>query len=221
MQLTIHNEVRAQLDLTISHLNSFNAVTSDADVESIATLIKQAKKLSNGISDFRRKLTATLDEQKKSLIAQEKALTAPLDDAANHARRLSDEYLAERRRIAEEAKRKAAEAAAKAQAEAEATAKAEAAFGIVRPASVAEPATPESALSRKEIESLSKLSNVSTRTTWDFEVTDIALLPRKFFQPSPTLIKDELATLKKLGKAISDINIPGLKVFEKVSTIIR
>jgi hypothetical protein len=63
---------------------------------------------------------------------------------------------------------------------------------------------------------------VSGAVRWDFEVTDEAALPRDLLQPNVAAIRARVAGLKATV-SIQDAAraIPGIKVFEKISTTFR
>lgn len=220
MEITLHNELHAELVSLANKFTAFATVSNDDDVQSLANLMKQGKKIVASIADLRKSITAKLDEEKKRIMAQEKTIIAPIVGAIDRAKALTDAYLAERAKVAEEARRKALEAATSAQESVERNQRAAEAFGITT-IDVPTPETPSLTLTPAEVSSLSSLSGISARVTWDFEITDANALPREFMQPSPTLIKAYIQNAKRIGTPIASVRIPGVRVFEKTSSVIR
>lgn len=226
---SVSDQVREKIAELTSKINSV-VVKCDGDVEYLASAMKSAKKIVKTINEARKSYTSKLDEEKQLIMSQEKILVRPIEEALAKAKQMTDEYLAERQRIAEEARRKAleeaqkqAEAARKAEEEAQKQAEAARALGIpVEPVNAYAPNNlPTTSLTPAEVSSLSALDGIGARVSWDFEIVNPYDLPRCLLSPNIALIKAEIATLKKSGMKIEDVHVPGLRVYAKTTTVIR
>ncbi len=220
MEITLHSELQRELVTLANKFMEISAVHNDDDVQSLAALMRQGKNFISTVASLRKSVTAKLDAEKKRIMEQEKTITAPIVGAIDRAKTMTDAYLAERAKVAEEAKRKALEAATMAQESVERNQRAAEAFGITT-VDVPTPSSPSLTLTPAEVSSLSSLSGISARVTWDFEITDANAIPREFLQASPALIKAYIQNAKRLGTAIDSVRIPGVRVFEKTSSVIR
>lgn len=149
---------------------------------------------------------------------------------------LTDWQARERARV--EAERRAAEAAARAErerqeAEAEAARRAAAAEAeALRAAGQQEAATEldrqadieqaETVAAVRELEAMApavaepaKLAGVSSRSTWDFEIVDLALIPREYLLVDEKKIRGIVRALK------SETNIPGIRAVESSTLAVR
>jgi hypothetical protein len=221
MELVLSTELSAYINEVDANLSAYTSIQSNEEVEAAALAIKQAKDLVKRINAARRAYTDQLDLEKKRLLNQEKALIQPIDAHLARIKTLTDNYLEERRRIAEEAKCKALEAATSAQESHERNQRAAEAFGIATTVDVPVNPEPTHTLTPTEIQSLEKLSGVSSRTTWSYKVIDLSLVPRQFLTVNDAYVKGFLKAEKALGKSASDVAIPGIEVFEKTTTVIR
>lgn len=213
MELALSTELTAYINEVNVNLAAYTSIQSNEEVEAAAIAVKQAKDLVKRINAARRSYTDQLDLEKKRLLNQEKALIQPIDAHLARIKTLTDNYLEERRKIAEAAKVKAAEEAQHSVSQASAME----AFGITVPTT----AEPSYTLTPTEIQSLEKLSGVSSRTTWSYKVIDLSLVPRQFLTVNDAYVKGFLKAEKALGKSASDVAIPGIEVYEKTTTVIR
>ena len=221
MELTLSNELNLCFCNITCALNAISTIQSNEEVEAAALTIKQAKDLVKQINAARRSYTDQLDLEKKRILNQEKALINPIEAHLSRIKSLTDTYLEERRRVAEEAKRKALEAATAAQECYDRNQRAAEAFGIATTVDVPVAPEPTHTLTPTEIQSLEKLSGVSSRTTWSYNVIDLSLVPRQFLTVNDAYVKGFLKAEKALGKSASDVAIPGIEVYEKTTTVIR
>ncbi len=153
----------------------------------------------------------------KSLLADKKKLTDPLERAKKAGRAKVAEYLYEedQKRLAAERARQLAEEKAKREAEkavdkaheliqrgqdAKAEVIVDQATEKIEAIKAAAPAVPDK-----------PVADFSLRETWEFEVTDASLVPRKY------LIVDEV-TIGKIVRAMKDqTDIPGIRAYPKRS----
>lgn len=170
----------------------------------IQSLIKQT-------DETRKKLTAPLDEQKKSIMSFFKStFVSPLETTRDKLKRALLAYDEEQRRKAREAQAAAEEKARKERERLEARAakaaedgKEEKAEELARQASgtVAPIVAPN----------VPKAKGISTRTVWGFEVEDIDKVPRTY------LALDEQKVRKVVQALKDDTDIPGIKVTKSQS----
>lgn len=62
---------------------------------------------------------------------------------------------------------------------------------------------------------------VSGAVKWDYEITDVAALPRELLMPNDAAIKARVAGLKASCGDIEKASIPGVRIFERVTTAWR
>lgn len=61
-------------------------------------------------------------------------------------------------------------------------------------------------------------TKVSGTVKWDFEIVDVAALPRSLLMPNLPAIKARADGLKAMGVKLQDAKIPGIRLFEKVQS---
>jgi len=214
-------------------------VTNDRELAIADGYLKGNKALQKKIREWFKPHKTKAREALNGLIADEKALLDPLGEAEGIVKGKMTPYLEEKARIrreAEEAARRAkaeAEAAlrrAKAEAEAKALAIEEEKQRKAREAlHDGELEKAEKILEEKKTEVVPvkeedfipeeivvpekvDLKGTYIRTTWEYEVVDIDLVPRSL------LILDRVRTNKIVQHQKDKTNIPGIRVFQKTDT---
>lgn len=183
----------------------------------------QAGEILVTIKTLRQEIKAIFDPMKKKayeahqeVLRQERVVAEPLDRAERYIKPLIANYINEKERQRQEEIRKAQEAAQK-QAEDEAIALAQAAERQ-GDAELADRIinVPVSAPPIYNMPTAApKISGVSTRQAWGFEITDERLIPRKYLIPD----------LKAIGKVVDALGdkteIQGIRVFSKTVVAAR
>ena len=177
-----------------------------------ADLGKAIKSLANR----RLETTRPIDDIKKQILDQERALTLDMNFEHDRLRRLNGEYatrLAREREAIERARREAeAEAAMRAAEEEENRRRAEAVFGPA--AAEPQPATVTQIL--PEVPAAARSSSVKTVTVYEFEITDPAALAKKFLSPDERKIRAFVQTLKVQDIDPATVVEPGLRITKSV-----
>jgi hypothetical protein len=198
------------------------AVRNQVDLNAANEMLKVIKRLHGEIS-------ATFDphikkavEQHKGLLAEKRRFTDPLDAAEATIKPKIASYLydEDQKRLAEARARYLAEKAA----EEEASKAVDKANELIKQGKVEEAAqVVETGYAKVEALKASapdekpaaKADGTSLRTTWDFEITDEALIPRDYLTP-------DLGAIRKHGQARKDqARIPGVRFFASRSVSTR
>jgi hypothetical protein len=152
----------------------------------------------------------------KSLIAEKKKFTAPLEDAERIVKRTIAGYLAEEDRKRREAEAERARIETEAREEAErklkAVEKAEAKGDIAKAEAIAQEAANTMAAkidAAPVIPDAPVASGLSLRKVWKFRIIDAALLPREYLIPDEVKIGRVIRALKDEAK------IPGVSVYSE------
>jgi transcription-repair coupling factor (superfamily II helicase) len=185
-------------------------------------------KMSNLLTAFQRKKADEERRQREAAAAEAKRIADAEAAAAREAQRAAREAEA----AAREAERLAAEAVTKAQrdaanaARAKADADAEAAREAKDKAAVAKQ---DAAVSRSDAtvkaaeltRSRSDLGAVaSLRTTWAFELVDLAEVPRNYLSLNEGAVRAQIkAATTRDGKC--PLKIPGIRIYEKQESVVR
>lgn len=168
------------------------------------------------IKEIRKKIEATfkpikqkMDAAKKEVLDQEKAADAPLAEAEAWLKPQISTYLAEQerirreeeRRLQEEARKREEEARLQAAIEAEKSGNKEEAEAIIEEKPYVAPVVVPRAVP--------KVSGISEKSNWTFEIVDELLIPRSFMIPDVGKIRGVVKALK------NQTNIPGIRVIEE------
>lgn len=187
-------------------------IETQEQAEAITTFTKQLSNIMKAIEDGRKKIKAPALDLGKRIDARAAALKAPLLEAEKTARKVLTEYLEEKDRQEREQRRLeqerlAAEAAKRAE-EARTDDELNDAIAAEERLAAASSAPVEKTHVRN-----SYGNHAGLRKTWEFDLTDLSLVPREY------LVLDE----KKVKAAIKDgvRTIPGLNIFEKSSVSVR
>lgn len=150
----------------------------------------------------------------RTLVAQKKKFTDPLDEAERQIKPKITGYLVEQDRIRLDAERAAERARLQAQKEAEDAS--DIAVSLIREGK-AEEAKEIVELAKEKIQDIEAeapfvpdkpVANGTTlRETWEFEIEDESLIPRQFLTPDMKKIRGYVTNMKRDG------NIPGIRIF--------
>jgi hypothetical protein len=191
----------------LAMLAEARAITVQDQVSQVAATNKAAgiKKIAKIVEDARKDYTAPINDHVKAVNGLAKEVSTPLDEALRHLTGQLNKYAAhvelERRKAEEEARRQAEEEQKRLDAEAKAA-------GVEAPV-VPEvlPAKPETAAVRTEA------GTSFQRKTWTFNVENMDQVPREY------MLLNESAVRAAIKNGVR--SIPGLKIYETSSTVIR
>ena len=205
MDLEKHEEARHIIGL-MSNLAIDVSVTNDAEMASAAALLRDLKGLQKMAEQAQKSLTQPLEHEKKSIIAWfRQRIVDRLDQGERKLKMAIGAYQQEQERIRREAQRAADELARKEREKLEKRAALAAAKGQEeKAATLAEQA--QTVVAPVQMEA-PKLTGISTRTVYRFEITDPALVPREY------LVVDESRIRKVVQALKSDCQIPGVRVY--------
>lgn len=204
-QITLTEQAFTEIVKATDGLAAVKAVANDADARAADAAIRTAKTLVKVVHDQRMAVTRRIDALKKECMGREAEICAPMNQELERVTKLTAQYVAARKAEQEreyiEARVREEEERASMEAEAMLTGKAPAEI-------VATPST--SAPQGKPV------AGVSSRTVWQFDITDAAAVPRAYCAPSPELIREYMTAAKRNGAAISQLAIPGVAFREEV-----
>lgn len=182
------------------------SVNSELELESASALLREVKAVQKAAAEAQKALTQPLEHEKKGIIAFfRERITSKLDDYERSLKRMivgyqqeQERIRREQQRIAEEQARKERERLAKRAAAAEAKGQAEKAEQLQEQAqTVVAPVAPPPP----------KVSGISSREVWRFEVVDPEAIPRTYLVPDDKKIGQVVRALK------GDAEIPGVRVY--------
>ena len=196
------------------------SISNDAQYAEAAEIGKEIKRRAKMVTDLFKPIKEAANKAHKAACEREKELLAPLNEAEKALKASMGAYVAEqerKRREAEEAARREAESAAQRMleqaiqldSEGDSKAAAEALENADVMASTPIAAAPAVAV-----------KGVTSKKTWDVIIENPALVP---VEVAGVVIRpvDEMA-IKKLAIASKGaLKIPGVRVFERVQTILR
>ena len=204
-QITLTEQAFAEIVKATDGLAAVKAVASDADARAADAAIRTAKTLVKVVHDQRMAVTRRIDALKKECMGREAEICAPMNQELERVTKLTAAYVAARKAEQEreyiEARAREEEERASMEAEAMLTGKA--------PAEIV--ATPSASAPQGK-----PVAGVSSRTVWQFDITDAAAVPRAYCAPSPELIREYMTAAKRNGAAISQLAIPGITFREEV-----
>ncbi len=197
--------VRPTLEVITAQAGSLRIVSPEA-YEDAGQLLKTIKGALRQIETQRTSITAPMNEALRNANAQAKAAAAPFEAAEKRIKSAMITYSDEQERLRQEEQRKADERARKEREKLEAQAAKAAASGKddravqleERAAAVVAPV-----INREP----PKVTGVSTREVWKFEVTDPSLVPRQFLEVDEAKIRRVVQAMK------GDASIPGVRVW--------
>lgn len=205
-QITLTEQAFTEIVKATDGLAAVKAVASDADARAADAAIRTAKTLVKVVHDQRMAVTRRIDALKKECMGREAEICAPMNQELERVTKLTAQYVAARKAEQEreyiEARAREEEERASMEAEAMLTGKA--------PAEIVATPTTQTAPQGKPV------AGVSSRTVWQFDITDAAAVPRAYCAPSPELIREYMTAAKRNGAAISQLAIPGVTFREEV-----
>lgn len=178
--------------------------------------LKSIKSLAARIAETFDPQISRAHELHKSLLAEKKKFTNPLDDAEKIVKRTIAGYLAEEDRKRREAEAERARIEAEARAEADkklrAVEKAEAKGNFAKAEALAQEAVNVMEAKIEEapvVPDAPVATGLSLRKVWKFRIKDAALLPREYLIPDEVKIGRVVRALK------GDAKIPGVSVYSE------
>ena len=199
-----------ELAQAAADLSLIAKVSDDSSARKAKTAMKSVQDVVKLISDRRMALTRKVDDWKKSIIEQERDITAAANKEITRVKGLISEYLTAKAE-AEAAARAAAEAARlEEQRKAEEAAAAEAILtgkDVVAP--VVEPQVTETAAAPL-------VRGVTAKTIWTFSVTDPDAVPRAYCSPDDKLIRAYMDAVKKSGGSVESLSVPGVEFRKEI-----
>lgn len=204
-QRNFYNVWLADRDDMLAAAKGVAAVATDADLETAGEVQTRISKALKTLEAERKAVTAPLDDAKKQIMAQEKKLAKPLSDELARLKALTSAYatecarrIEEERRRREEEERRAAEAAVAAE-DADP-------FGFS-----AAPAEPVPAVQPLPLPSMPHTSSNRMVERWDFEILDANAVPRELCSPDEKKIRAFLMSKKAEGYKADELRVGGLK----------
>lgn len=204
-----------------------DALTAPQYAKSLTVSDQQSLDVANGflrdVKAIGAKIAETFDPQiskahelHRSLLAEKKKYTAPLDEAERIVKRTIAGYLAEEDRKRREAEAERARIEAEARAEADkklrAVEKAEAKGNFAKAEALAQEAVNVMEAKIEEapvVPDAPVATGLSLRKVWKFRIKDAALLPREYLIPDEVKIGRVVRALK------GDAKIPGVSVYSE------
>lgn len=184
------------------------AVTTPAQYEEAASMLKHIKGKAKDLDEERKAMTKPLDDSKKRIM---EFFSKPLDflARAEHAvKRGMIAYTEEQDRLRREEQRKADEAARKEQDRLKKQAEKAAAAGKTEKAQEIEQRA-EMVVAPVISREPPKIAGQSMREAWLFEVTDPSLVPREYMSVDEKKIRGVVQSLK------GETKIPGVRVYSE------
>lgn len=205
--------VAKEVSALTQQVESFEVTDADS-YEQGAEVLRTIKSLHKKAEEQRKSITSPLDQAKKQVMDLFRPFTDSLTGAERTLKRRMVAWKSEQDRIAREEARKAEEKARKERQRLEREAKkAEEAGRVERADTLRERS--EVVTAAPPAPAAPKVSGISERKVWKFEVTD------------PSKVPDEYKTVdeRKIGGVVralkGDTNIPGVRVWEESSLAAR
>lgn len=198
------------------------AIASVADLDAAALALTTIKSLVKALEDSRKEVKAPVLEVGRRIDAAAKEYLEPLEVEGKRLSVLVGSYQEAQRKKAERER----EEAAKVQAEALAKMQAQQAAAIEAGDEAAADAARAEAADRIAEAQLAvikaegpRLENVTTRTSWKFEVTD----PGALFAARPELcvVTPNNAALRAVIKASNGAALPGVRIWQEAAAVVR
>lgn len=194
--------------LTIPEKAEAIKITNTGSYENAGSVWKEIKAFRAKVAETFDPLIKAAHATHKAAVAKKKEVDDPLDQAQRKIKRLMGEYDEEQERIRAEKERKLQEQARKEEEErrlaeaeaAEAAGETEVAEAIleeeVEQAAVIVPKTTP------------KVSGMSFRVNWNFQITDETQIPREYLKPDEVKIGQVVRALK------DKLSIPGIRIYK-------
>jgi hypothetical protein len=216
VELTIaqpDNAAEARAHQALTRAESMSVTTAD-EYQAAADEVMAIKSKWKEIEDARKALKQPVDEAAKRIQSFFKPPLDFLARAENIIKRKMVSWKSEQDRIAREEQRKAEEKARKERERLEREAAKAAAAGREERAEVLRERA-EVVVSAPVAPVAPKVSGISERSVWKFEIVDAAKIPREFLMPNEKRIGEYVRAMK------SDATIPGVRIFEETSLASR
>lgn len=199
--------VAERVDSLVESVDTFAVANAD-DYAAGAEVLKTIKGLASDVEAQRKKITAPLDQAKKEVMDLFRPFTNALTDAEGKIKRRLIGWKSEQDRIAREEQRKADERARKERERLEVQARAAAEAGRAERAETLRQRA-EVVVSAPPTTVAPKVSGISERTAWKFEIVDASKVPDKYKTIDEKKIGGVVRALK------GDTDIPGIRVYEE------
>lgn len=186
------------------------AIKTAQGYQTAADHLKAIKGLLKQIEDARTRVTKPLNEALRQVNSQAKEASAPLATSELQIKRAMNAYADEQDRIRREEQARADEAARKEQEKLQQRATRAASTGKVEKAAELESqacAVVAPVINREP----PKVSGITSREVWKFDVTDPSLVPREYLSVDETKIRKVVQALK------GDTKIAGVRVYPERS----
>lgn len=195
---------KAEIDKMVDLARAHEVADDDADKQAVA-MAGEAKKLHNRIEGLRKDIVADPNQFVRAVNNLAKEYNKPLKEIENDLKRKSGHYKYQKEQERREQERKAQEEAAKLQAKLVKEAKKKKTEPVIVPI----PVMPkQDTVTRAETGASSHI-----RKQWKGEIEEPEKVPREYCQPSQQLIN------QAVKQGIREI--PGVKIFEDISSVIR
>lgn len=197
-------------------------IGSVQDLEAAAAALTQVKALARSVEDSRKEVKNPVLEIGRQIDAVAKDYMSPLETEAKRLSAMVGSYQEAQRRKAEKEREEAARIQAEAVAEmarkqAEAVAQGdEAAADAARAEAADKIAEAQIALANAEGP---KPDGIVTKTSWKFEVTDIAALHAA--RPELVVLSPNNAAIRAVVKASNGKPLPGVRCWQEAGAIVR
>ncbi len=208
--LTERDELLAKSS-TVAH------VTTDTELEDAGKVQAEISRHIKKLGHARLEVTRPLDDCKKAIIEQEKAMVADLEKSLTALTNMNKAYAMQKAREAEEARRaeesrRREEAERQMAAERAAQEKARSLFGQAVKV-VEQPAEPLPSV-QPAMPAGPKTSSNSFVETWKFDIVDADKVPRELCSVDESKIRTFLQYQKKLGRDLNDVSVAGLRLYK-------
>lgn len=233
LQIVVHGEYpRPQVELApsaftarevaIAKAQQITEITSITDLDDAAVALTLVKSLTRSVEDSRKEVKAPVLDIGKKIDQVAKDYLAPLEVEAKRLSVMVGSYQEAQRRKAERARQEAAEKEAAAMEALRIEQVAAVAEGDAEAADAARAKAADAiAEAQLDLQAASgpHLDNVTTRTNWKFEVTDIEELYKS--APHLCVIEPNNAAIRAVIKASNGKAVKGLRIWNEAAAIIR
>jgi hypothetical protein len=208
--------------VTLAKAHAITGIESVTDLDSAAAALTEVASLTKSIEASRKKVKAPILDIGRHIDEVAKDYIAPLAQEKKRLETLIGAYQEAARRKAERERAEAAKAQADAIAEMQRK-QAEALQAGDEAAADAARAEAANKIAEAQIAVINaegpKAEGIVTRTTWEFEVTDIhALLAAR---PELCVISPNTTAIRAIIKATNGAAIPGIRCWQKAAAIVR
>lgn len=189
-------------------------ITTQESYVVVLGIVQRIKRLIGKIEEHHAPMKKKSDDLHKTICAQEKALTKPLQEAERAGKRKMEAWDAEQKRVREAAaaKLRAEAEAAEARERAKAAKKAEKAGDVEKAAAIREAPSEVPVF----VVEAPKVAGVDHREEWgEYEILDPEKIPRAYLCPDHVKMKKHGQVMKQ------DAVIPGVRFYPTVRTSVK